>query len=295
MAGPFPPLVLFATNGRFSAAVLEGLIGGGLIPRVLVLPGQAGTFYEQPACAAGSTAELARRRGIPLIHLPPHAPESAVERVSELRPVLGIMACFPRPLPMAVADLPPWGTLNIHPSRLPLYRGPAPLFWQLRDGVERLHVSLHRVVPELDAGDVVARETGPLPMGAGGAALDRRLVALGVTGLLGLLAAHPDGAFSDERQDPAAATRQPWPAPPDFAVDASRSARRAYTFMTGCGDWRQPFRVRGAGDLLLSRAVSFRDTGALGMPWRPAGDTVLVQCAPGILRAVPEPPRAGAR
>lgn len=292
MAGPFPPLVLFATNGRFSAAVLHALVRNGLVPRALVLPGQAGAFYEQPAGAAGSTAEFARRQGIPLIHLPPRDSGAAMESLRALGPLLGIMACFPRPLPMAVADLPPWGTLNVHPSPLPRYRGPTPLFWQLRDGAEHLHVSLHRVVAELDAGDVVARGSRPLPMGAGGAALDGHLANLGVTVLAGLLAAYPDGAFPGQRQDPGAATRQSWPGAGDFVIDVSRSARRAHAFMTACADWRQPFRVRGAGDLLLSRAVSFREAGALGTPWRPAGDTVLVQCAPGILRAVPAPPGA---
>lgn len=295
MAGPFPPLVLFATNGRFSRAVLHALVRTGLIPRALVLPGQAGAFYEQPAAAAGSTAELARGRGIPLIHLPPGDPGVAMERLRALGPLLGIMACFPRPLPMAVADLPPRGTLNIHPSPLPRYRGPAPLFWQLRDGAEGLHVSLHRVVPELDAGDVVARETRPLPMGADGATLDGHLAGLGVAGLVRLLAAQPDGTFSGQRQDPGAVTRQSWPVGEDFIIDLSRSARQAYAFMTGCADWHRPFRMPGAGGPLLARAVSFRDTGTLGTPWRRAGDTVLVQCAPGVLRAVPAATRGAER
>jgi len=287
--------VLFATNGRFSAAVLDGLMGNGLSPRALVLPGPARAFYVQPDLAAGSTAELAGRHGIPLIHLPSLDPGGALEHIAARAPLLGVMACFPRPLPTTAADLPPWGTLNIHPSRLPLYRGPAPLFWQLRDGMERLHVSLHRVVSEMDAGDVVARESRPLPMGADGAALDRHLAGLGVAALADLLRAHPHGAFPGQGQDPAAATRQSWPAAGDFTIDVSRSARRAFTFMTGCADWRRPFRVTGCPGLRLARAVSFRDTGALGMPWRVEGDTVLVQCAPGVLRAVAAPPGAASR
>lgn len=292
MAGPFPPLVLFATNGRFSAAVLDGLMRNGLTPRALVLPGPARAFYVQPDFAAGSTAELARSRGIPLIHLSALEPGPAVERIAALGPLLGVMACFPRLLPMTVANVPAWGTLNIHPSPLPRYRGPAPLFWQLRDGVEQLHVSLHRVVPELDAGAVVARQCRPLPMGADGRALDRHLAGLGVVALLRLLTAHPRGAFPGQGQDPAAASRQSWPADGDFAVDVAGSARRAFVFMTGCADWRRPFRVRGCPGLGLSRAVSFRDRGTLGAPWRAAGDTVLVQCAPGVLRAVAAPPGA---
>lgn len=47
---------------------------------------------------------------------------------------------------------------NLHPSDLPNYRGPAPLYWQLRHGCGQLHMTLHRVTSEIDSGDIGLQE-----------------------------------------------------------------------------------------------------------------------------------------
>lgn len=44
--------------------------------------------------------------------------------------------------------------LNIHPSPLPDYRGPLPLYWQLRNAEETTHITLHQVNEEVDSGDI---------------------------------------------------------------------------------------------------------------------------------------------
>lgn len=44
--------------------------------------------------------------------------------------------------------------INIHPSPLPDYRGPLPLYWQLRNAEEATHITLHQVNEEIDSGDI---------------------------------------------------------------------------------------------------------------------------------------------
>ncbi|KAK7265970.1 hypothetical protein RIF29_18607 [Crotalaria pallida] len=76
-----------------------------------------------------------------------------------LQPDLCVTAAYGNILPTDFLHIPPSGTLNIHPSLLPLYRGAAPVQRSLQDGVKETGVSLAFTVPALDAGPIIATET----------------------------------------------------------------------------------------------------------------------------------------
>lgn len=63
-------------------------------------------------------------------------------------------------LPPEVFTLPRFGAINIHPSALPRYRGPAPLLWALRNGDPDIGVTVHRVDAGVDTGPILAQATG---------------------------------------------------------------------------------------------------------------------------------------
>ena len=76
---------------------------------------------------------LARMAGIPLINL--NTPlADCVRAIREVSPDILLVSCFGRRLPQQILDIPVHGCFNFHPSMLPAYRGPAPLFWQLHAG-----------------------------------------------------------------------------------------------------------------------------------------------------------------
>jgi len=81
----------------------------------------------------------------------------AVERIGG-PPVLSV--CFSRRVPIDPTMREPW--VNVHPSALPAWRGPDPLFWQLRQGARIIPVSLHAMAQRFDAGKVLARDTVPI-------------------------------------------------------------------------------------------------------------------------------------
>jgi len=84
--------------------------------------------------------------------------------VSDLRPELILSFYYRDMIPMRVLAPASKGALNLHGSLLPRLRGRAPLNWALVDGEERCGVTLHHMVKEPDAGDIVAQrgwEIGP--------------------------------------------------------------------------------------------------------------------------------------
>ncbi|KAG8077584.1 hypothetical protein GUJ93_ZPchr0007g4282 [Zizania palustris] len=105
--------------------------------------------------------QLALDRGFPeeLIFTPERAGEEAfLSDLKEVKPELCITAAYGNILPQRFLDIPPYGTVNIHPSLLPLYRGAAPVQRALQDGVAETGVSLAYTVRALDAGPVIACE-----------------------------------------------------------------------------------------------------------------------------------------
>jgi methionyl-tRNA formyltransferase len=63
--------------------------------------------------------------------------------------------------------------VNVHPSVLPLYRGPVPSRWCLKNGESRSGYTLHRVEPEIDAGEILHQGVVDIPADATEASLDR--------------------------------------------------------------------------------------------------------------------------
>jgi methionyl-tRNA formyltransferase len=80
------------------------------------------------------------------------------------RPDLLVVFGFNWRLPPEVLALPRLGVLNVHPSALPRYRGPAPMLWAIRNGDPVIGVTIHRMDEGLDTGPVLAlRDNIPMP------------------------------------------------------------------------------------------------------------------------------------
>ena len=82
------------------------------------------------------------------------APE-AVAALEAAKPDLIVVAAYGRILPRTVLDLPARGTVNVHPSLLPRWRGPSPVAAAILSGDEETGVSIIELVPKMDAGPAI--------------------------------------------------------------------------------------------------------------------------------------------
>ena len=80
---------------------------------------------------------------------------TALATVRELNPELIVVAAYGRILPEDILNTPKYGSINVHSSLLPRYRGAAPINWAILDGEKETGVSIMYMAPELDAGDVI--------------------------------------------------------------------------------------------------------------------------------------------
>ncbi|KAJ6421343.1 hypothetical protein OIU84_028673 [Salix udensis] len=160
------PLV-FLGSPQVSSTVLDALFEASKAPNSLF---EVAAIVTQPPARRdrgkklmpSPVAEFALDKGFPsdLIFTPERAGEDTfLSNLRALQPELCITAAYGNILPTKFLNIPPLGTVNIHPSLLPLYRGAAPVQRALQDGAKETGVSLAFTVRALDAGPVIAYET----------------------------------------------------------------------------------------------------------------------------------------
>ncbi|KAJ3670164.1 hypothetical protein LUZ60_010488 [Juncus effusus] len=158
--------LVFLGSPQVSATVLDKLLTASNAPDSIF---QVAAIVTQPASVRGRSrkplpsdvAQLALDKGFSeqLIFTPERAGEiNFLSDLKELNPDLCITAAYGNILPQKFLDIPPCGTVNIHPSLLPLYRGAAPVQRALQDGVTETGVSIAYTIRVLDAGPIIASE-----------------------------------------------------------------------------------------------------------------------------------------
>lgn len=85
--------------------------------------------------------------------------EKFVKQIKDLAPDIILIATFDKRIPKQLIEIPPLGTINIHTSLLPQYRGACPEFWVLRNGEKKTGITIHYVSEDFDAGDIIMQET----------------------------------------------------------------------------------------------------------------------------------------
>lgn len=178
-------IVLFASEGGFSRPVLRRLLGLRKQVVAVVLPGDSSQSSNFPVAIeqywpADSLAGLAVAHNLTVIRCQPHIDHAVIEQVIALNPDFLLVACFPYRLPATLWQSRHWHCWNLHPSILPKYRGPDPLFWQLRRHETDTGVTLHQLSGKLDAGDIIAQRAKALPAKVDATSLNEWVAGPGV-------------------------------------------------------------------------------------------------------------------
>jgi methionyl-tRNA formyltransferase len=290
MTGPFsgPPLEsLLAAGGEVVAVIIpaEGVVPAPRLRRMLPpLPGPSDLPLINPHLEP-NILHLAWERHIPVWAVRDLGDPAFEKLLVDLQPDLGVVACFSRIIPPALLRLPGYGWLNLHPSRLPAYRGPAPLFWMARTGAAQAGVTLHFLDEGLDTGDIVAQTAWPWPEGISGPALEQRCAEAGAALLKTAVEQLAQSRTLPRRPQPAEGSSYfPWPGESDLLAPVSWSARRAFNFLRAAGpDW--PLRIAAGEEQFSFRVVIDYDPAArLDQPAVRIKDELLVQFRPGVVR-----------
>lgn len=162
--------------------------------------------------------------GLPLIEIGSFKDEEA-RSIADYGPDLFVVISFGLIVPKWALDIPSKGPINIHPSLLPLYRGPSPIQWTLMRGDPVTGVTLIRMNEKMDEGDIIYQEQVAVRDDDNYITLSERLslkAADALPGILRHIGTH--GMMEGTRQDHSTATYAPIITKEMGRIDWRRSA-----------------------------------------------------------------------
>lgn len=195
-----------------------------------------------------------------------------------------LMSCYRKRLPDEIIDLAAPGCYNMHPSLLPRFRGPEPVFWQMKLASD-MGVSWHQVVNDFDAGDVVAQKKVHPEDGAKYSEISLQLAETGAVLMLELLSDIIDGARTLTPQDAEMASYYPYPDKRDFVIDVNCSAQQVYNFMCATQAFAYPYLYQvGNRQFYLEQALDYDDNLTIDTV-EVQGNRLYIPCNEGVLIA----------
>ena len=287
------PITRILFLGQSCAAAMPPLTA--LIEAGFAIP--AVVLARQPWMRLGEIQRMANTAGIPVIWVKSAA--EATETIRNVEPEVAVAACFPWRLPHDARETPRLGILNVHPSLLPVGRGPEPVFWSLRRGEPVTGVTVHRMDAGFDTGPIVAQAQLPIPEGIGAPDLERDLMTLGGNLLVDALPELAAGRLESRPQPSHGATYAPLPGPADWTMMSSLPAAWAWRFARGVAPLGGPLTaIAGGTAIRVAAALDWSPDERLPEPVLGDDDgTVRVRFSPGWVRfqrseSPQAPPRA---
>ncbi len=147
-----------------------------------------------------------------------------IQKLAKLEPDLIVVAGYHLVIPKAILDIPRLGTINVHGSLLPQYRGPNPHKWVIMRGEAMTGVTVHLMSPRLDDGDILAQRTVLIQEDDTGGSLFDKLGATGAELLVETLSQLQTGTVKRVPQDEQAASYFGYPSELATQIRWERSA-----------------------------------------------------------------------
>lgn len=277
-----PDIVFFGMRCVASALPLRALLDTGVSVAAVVLPGSPAT---SPRGDKDDVVTIARGARIPILSLESIRQPGDIEAVAAYRPELIVVSCFPWRFPQPLLALPRLGCINLHPSLLPVGRGPEPVFWTLRRGERQTGVTVHLMDEGLDTGPILAQETIEVPFGVRAPDLEHDLTERGGTLLGESIAGLAAGTLQPQPQVDTLATVAPVPAANDYLVPTNLPARWAFGFVRGVSPLGGPLAVwiGSTGERVRVIDALDWDDRLLTIPSRVDGDRITVRFTVGTV------------
>jgi methionyl-tRNA formyltransferase len=154
------PRIVFMGTPDFAVASLDRLVSAGYtIAGVVTAPDKPAGRGMQLQEAAVKTYALAK--ALPILQPDKLKAPAFIEQLEALRADLQVVVAF-RMLPEIVWNMPPMGTINLHGSLLPQYRGAAPINWAIINGERETGVTSFKLQHEIDTGNILLSARIPI-------------------------------------------------------------------------------------------------------------------------------------
>ncbi len=213
----------------FGKSVLEAFLGRGTeVAGVFCAP-------EKPGSKPDPLRLAAEERGVPVFQLRSLKGEEAASLLRGLNADLGVMAYVLQFAPQNFVGIPKHGTIQYHPSLLPLYRGPSSINWPIIRGDRKTGLTIFRPTDGLDEGPVVLqKETEISADDTLGTVYFDRLFPMGVKAMLEAADLVVAGKHREIVQDESKATYEGWCRKGEAKLNWANHVDFIYNTIRGC-------------------------------------------------------------
>jgi methionyl-tRNA formyltransferase len=191
--------IVFFGTPEFAVPTLEALVAAGRKPVLVITrparPAGRGQEVQEPP-----VAEAARRHGLEVLQPERVRDPELIERLRALEPDLFVVVAFGQIFPAALLELPEHGSINLHASLLPKYRGASPIQSAVANGEKKTGVTTMLMEEELDAGPILLQEEVGIRRSETAGELAERLSRLGGRLMVETLEALEKGALKPRKQ-----------------------------------------------------------------------------------------------
>ncbi len=180
---------------------------------------------------------LALEHNVPVLQPTAIRTDDFLHTIKALQPDLIVVTAYGRILPGSLLYLPRLGTINVHGSLLPKYRGAAPIQWAVINGEKETGITIMQVNEGMDTGDILLPVTIPIAEDDTSGILFEKLAALGGQTICKAIALMKDGKLPPVKQDDSLATEAPMLNKEMGHLDWSMDARKLHCLIRGLDPW----------------------------------------------------------
>ncbi len=275
--------LVFMGTPDFAVPSLKKLIDEGYDVKLVV---------TQPDRPAGRGKKLtsppvkvvAEKSGIP-VYQPERIKENKElkRELLNIEPDLIVVAAYGKILPEWLLNLPKYGTINVHASLLPKYRGASPIQWALLNGEEETGVTIMKVIPKLDAGDIISQRRVKIEKEDNAQTLHDKLAKAGAELIVETIPRYISGEIKPVPQNEEEATYCPQIKKEMGKIDWSRSSEEIFNQVRAFTPWPSAFTKFRGKLVKITKAQPVEGTGKPGEVIR-ADRELIVATGSGALK-----------
>lgn len=219
---------------EFAVRSLEVLLNGGIeVAGVVTVPDKPAGRGQQ--ISESAVKKFAREKNLPVLQPEKLKEESFIQELKNINADLFVVVAF-RMLPEIIWQMPALGTINLHASLLPQYRGAAPINWAVINGEKETGATTFFIEKEIDTGKIIDSVNIPIGEKDNAGTVHDNLMEAGAQLLLRTVKAIFDGTTNPVSQNETE-TKELKPAPKIFKEDGlinwNHSALSVYNKIRG--------------------------------------------------------------
>lgn len=234
--------IIFMGTPDFAVASLDALVRSGFdIVGVITAPdkpaGRGQTIKES------AVKVYAREKGLNILQPAKLKEEIFLSELKALNADLQVVVAF-RMLPEVVWNMPPKGTINLHGSLLPQYRGAAPINWAIINGETQTGVTTFFLKHEIDTGDILFSEPVNIAPDETAGQVHDRLMKIGAELIVKTVQAIESGDYQEIPQDSietSALQHAPKIFKDDCQIDWQKPVKKVYDLIRGLSPYPTAF------------------------------------------------------